>query len=287
MQGYSCKPETTKHKNPIQYVVSLNPPLMLTNYCMAPLDIFEIDDPRSRTGGTKKRTAQIAPAMSSYLYQLDLSKDNESDILFQFHDSQTNALLSHQFQRFDLPKETWKSPANKNNDSEIERVFFKRHTADEDLRTDGASGAKLKLCQLTIETVKKIYNKDVEGYSENFGTRERLLDISIAVKKMIYPDYMVVNKTEKLIQYHGVAINPRCNDFLLTDPDDLELTRLGTEKVTKLKFRVSGYQTTDMFEICNTGASFQKQLEHANNFANKGGKKQKKESKAPERYHQL
>ena len=56
IQGYSCKAEKYG-EDPLQYVVSLNPPLMLTNYCMAPLDIYEIDDPRDTMLTTKKRTA--------------------------------------------------------------------------------------------------------------------------------------------------------------------------------------------------------------------------------------
>lgn len=266
IQGYSCKPETTKHSNPIQYVVSLNPPLMLTNYCMAPLDIYEIDDPHNERLATRKRTAQIAPAMSCYLFQLDLSKDNESDILFRFHDTQNKALnneerpmLSHLFAQFDLRKEQTKNEANINNESSCKRVYFKRHNSEEEFKSNvDARGKKLELCQMTIETVKKIYNKEVEGYSENFGQRERLIDVSIAIKKMIYPDYMVVNKTEKLISYHGVAVDPRCNDFLMTSPEDQELTRQEGEKVRKLKFGVEEFTSTDSFEICNTGASFQK-----------------------------
>lgn len=58
---------------------------------------------------------------------------------------------------------------------------------------------------MTIETVKKIYNKEVEGYSENFEQRERLIDISVAIKKMIYPDYMIVNRTEKPINYYSAT----------------------------------------------------------------------------------
>ena len=92
---------------------------------------------------------------------------------------------------------------------------------------------------------------------------------------MIYPDYMVVNKTEKPISYHGVTVAPRRNDFLMTNPEEQELTRHEGEKVKKLKFGVQGFATTDAFEICNTGASFQKQLEHENHTASKVHRKQK------------
>jgi len=52
--------------NPLQYVVSLNPPLMLTNYCMNPVELFEIDNPGS-PDEVEKLQAQIAPSMSSYI----------------------------------------------------------------------------------------------------------------------------------------------------------------------------------------------------------------------------
>lgn len=47
IQGYCCFPKQTQKTNPLQYVVSLNPPLMLTNYSMSPLELFEIDKPET------------------------------------------------------------------------------------------------------------------------------------------------------------------------------------------------------------------------------------------------
>lgn len=67
--------------NPLQYVVSLNPPMMLTNYCMAPLQVYEIEDDNDKDI-KKKVSTKIAPAMSSLLYELDLSQDNEKGIFF-------------------------------------------------------------------------------------------------------------------------------------------------------------------------------------------------------------
>jgi hypothetical protein len=59
--------------NPLQYVVSLNPPLMLTNYIMNPLEVFEIDP-----GCEPRLQFKIAPSMSSLIISLDLSVDNLS-----------------------------------------------------------------------------------------------------------------------------------------------------------------------------------------------------------------
>lgn len=37
IQGYCCFPKETENLNPLQYVVSMNPPLILANYSMCPL----------------------------------------------------------------------------------------------------------------------------------------------------------------------------------------------------------------------------------------------------------
>jgi hypothetical protein len=47
VQGYKCWPKATINRNPLQYVISLNPPLLLTNLCMNPLELIEIDSPYS------------------------------------------------------------------------------------------------------------------------------------------------------------------------------------------------------------------------------------------------
>ena len=51
------------------------------------------------------------------------------------------------------------------------------------------------ICPITFELVEK-------SYSENFVYRDRLIDISIAKKIMIYPKYMIVNKTERPLIYN-------------------------------------------------------------------------------------
>ena len=261
IQGYSCKPEKSIGNNPLQYVVSLNPPLMLTNYCMAPLDIYEIDEPKQEILSMKKRIAQIAPAMSSYLFQLDLSNANKSDIFYQFYDTQSKSMISHLFDKFNMETETNQNKAEAHNESEYSRVYFKRHATDEEFQANvDAKGDQLQLCQMTIETVKKLYNKENESYSENFEQRARLIDISLAIKQMIYPDYMIVNRTEKLIQYHGVTVQPRQNDFLLTAPDMAEFIH-NNERIQKLKFTVNDFTTCEPFEIGKIGASFIRELD--------------------------
>ena len=79
VQAYKCKPQVTIDKNPLQYVLSFNPPLMLTNYCLEPLELFEIDNP-GLPNEVSKCTTRIPPSMSSFLIELDLSHENESTI---------------------------------------------------------------------------------------------------------------------------------------------------------------------------------------------------------------
>lgn len=67
---------------------------------------------------------------------------------------------------------------------------------------------------MTLEYVKKIFNIELESYGEKFEHRERLIDVSIAFKMMIYPDYMLVNKTNYDILYNSCKIISRTNDFL-------------------------------------------------------------------------
>ena len=83
--------------------------------------------------------------MSCYLFQLDLSKDNESDILFQFHDTQTKTLISHMFEKFDVQTEQTQNEAA-HYEPKLHRVYFKRHGLDEEFRADDAKGKKLELC---------------------------------------------------------------------------------------------------------------------------------------------
>ena len=42
IQAYSCLPKASSDTNPLQYVLSFNPPVMIKNYCMNPLSISEI-----------------------------------------------------------------------------------------------------------------------------------------------------------------------------------------------------------------------------------------------------
>jgi hypothetical protein len=93
IQGYKCFPRRTSKQNPLQYVVSFNPPLMFTNYIMNPLEIYEIDHPGKRYQITKD-LFKIPPSMSNYIIQLNLSKENKSEIKFQITDTVQNSKLT-------------------------------------------------------------------------------------------------------------------------------------------------------------------------------------------------
>lgn len=68
---------------------------------------------------------------------------------------------------------------------------------------------------MQMETVKIIY-KDLKGYDWNFGAREMFIDKSISSKIMIYPKYMIVNKTEHNIFYLlDKTVRKKSNDFII------------------------------------------------------------------------
>ena len=66
VQAYTCAPKMRKNTNPLQYVLSFNPPIMLTNYCMNPLEVFEIDNPYDNNR-KQKSLSKLAPSTSSFL----------------------------------------------------------------------------------------------------------------------------------------------------------------------------------------------------------------------------
>jgi hypothetical protein len=48
--------------------------------------------------------------------------------------------------------------------------------------------------------VRKVLNQNVRAYhGENFELRDRLLDLSSSYQIMVYPKYMMVNKTSMVL----------------------------------------------------------------------------------------
>jgi len=52
---------------------------MMTNYCMNPIEVFEIDYPGTPQEDEKSQ-ARMPPSMSQYMIELDLTDKNESEI---------------------------------------------------------------------------------------------------------------------------------------------------------------------------------------------------------------
>ena len=77
----------------------------------------------------------------------------------------------------------------------IKSVKFYRHASPEEYdNMQTADGKDLEKMQVHMETVRKIFT-DVRAYNENFEFRDRFFDRSNAVKIMLYPKYMIINKT--------------------------------------------------------------------------------------------
>jgi len=94
-----------------------------------------------------------------------------------------------------------------------------------------------------VDTIKKVYS-DVKAYHENFSFRTKLIDISIAVKIMMYPKFMIVNKTCHDITIKRQVIKQKTNDFLFDVSDS-----------QKSKFGVEGYHESKAIDIETIGMS--------------------------------
>ena len=79
-----------------------------------------------------------------------------------------------------------------------------------------------------------------------------------------------------------MTVAPRCNDFLLTSPEEQELVR-SDDKVQKLKFSVKDFATSEPFEIGKTGACFVRELDVTDDKSHRRPKREKR----PEKYQQL
>lgn len=97
---------------------------------------------------------------------------------------------------------------------------------------------------MQMETVKKIY-QDLKAYNNNFEYREMIIDKSIAVKIMLYPKYMIINKTGYDIFYHAdKQVKSKTNDFVV-----------GDQEVQKMKFRAKNYEDSQEIDLRNIGVA--------------------------------
>ena len=144
-----------------------------------------------------------------------MSQDNNSWIRFVFSDRTKNLMISSTIDKFfksdfgfydPEPEESnKKSQINEGGDQVIDELtkpnikgvkFYRHSTAEEYDKMQTADGKPLEVMQVHMETVRKIFT-DLKAYNENFQFRERIFDKSNAVKIMLYPKYIIVNKTKK------------------------------------------------------------------------------------------
>lgn len=71
---------------------------------------------------------------------------------------------------------------------------------------------------MQMDFTKKAY-ADIKAYDENFEFRERIIDVSLAVKILIYPNCFIVNKTAHEVLMPGQSIPSKSNDFLTATID--------------------------------------------------------------------
>ena len=93
-------PKVSQDQNPLQYVVSLNPPLILANYSMMPLVLTEIDYDEFGESGRKEHS-RIAASRTDNIVQLNLNHSNQSKFLLQFIDVDSGMRLTKIVSNFD------------------------------------------------------------------------------------------------------------------------------------------------------------------------------------------
>jgi hypothetical protein len=92
--------------------------------------------------------------------------------------------------------------------------------------------------------------------------------MSIAVKVMIYPKYMIINKTDKDIIYNeNFTILSRTNDYLMGKPEEKDKIRFSVNEMRVLdnaldleqnndnKVLVARYKESDVVDLSNIGLS--------------------------------
>jgi hypothetical protein len=111
-----------------------------------------------------------------------------------------------------------------------------------------------------VDTIKRVYS-DIKAYHENFNFRTKLIDISIAVKIMIYPKFMIVNKSMHDILIKGQTIKEKMNDFLCDASDS-----------QKFVFKVQGYKESMPIDVEAIGMSGEIMIDHEQHDGKDSGK---------------
>jgi len=277
IQGYKCLPERTKNQNPLQYVLSFNPPLLLQNLSFSPLEVIEIDKPCTPEFKLKPQ-GKMAPKTSQNFLSLDMSHDNKSWIRFVFTDRTKNLMISctiNKFfqgtfgfaadDRYDKTKEAQQSDESQLSEEEIKNrrrfttksVKFVRHETPQEYDAGKRKdGGPLEKMQVQMETVQKVYT-DIKLYRENFQFRERHLDRSNAVKIMLYPRFVVINKSDSDIiivdEKRPQVIKARSNDYLFKHLAEQKDEK--GRKMCKINLEVEGFEMSAELDLLQVGTS--------------------------------
>jgi hypothetical protein len=142
-------PRVTRASNPLQYVVSLNPPLILANYSMMPLCLTEIDYDRDGREVIRKEHSKIAASRTANVTQLNLSEGNKSKFLLQFTDVDSGMRLTQIVDNFH--KQTIENG-----------LFFHRHHNDQEVDVDSLSHLKEQV-YMKVEKTQVVY-QDLKVY---------------------------------------------------------------------------------------------------------------------------
>jgi len=93
---------------------------------------------------------------------------------------------------------------------------------------------------MDVRRIQQTINCDANKEYESFDMRERLMDYSCSYQVMVYPKYMILNKTSVQLLAQKQVFEPFSNNYLNVYND-------------KTAFKVPGYKYSDNLTINTVG----------------------------------
>eukprot|EP00347_Sterkiella_histriomuscorum_P017164 403350423 len=215
IQSFTCLPLAAQN-NPPQYLLSFNPPVMISNYNFQSLEIRDLSNNQNDV------IALMAPKESAYLNCIDgyHSRPHLQWIYHEDLDSQISLITKD----FNIP--------DRLNEQQVFEKFVNNPKFRRDLRT-------IKL----IFEMRKNHFLDIQAYNENFELRQKSLhNFTSSVQLMIYSKYMMINKNSMLVKSERQYIEPFTNEYF-------------NHSKNKVQFQVPGFKSSQSVDITTVGLS--------------------------------
>lgn len=219
IMAFVCKPKLVA--SPHQYLMSFDEPAVFTNKTFSPLSASVLE-----ANNVRKPVAVMKPDESTAVYYFKAGE--KYDLSWSFLDTENNQFTYKEsgFMLRPGQKSTRQSP------------FFH----------DSQNGKDQFLC---IDTLP-IMNKDAEGYQGGgFELRDLAASFISSLQIVVYPKYMIVNKT-------GMDIS--CGKQALMCPVPKQQSVYLSAQHEKVQFKIDGYEWSQSIDLKTIGVSGQLDL---------------------------